>query len=77
MRVRSIPTRSRKIGDCRFFSGDKRDDNNLTEDKVAMYNEFGTQDIPSRPFMRKEHNVLQKRITKGGAKSSAIFENMC
>ena len=45
-----------------FLSGDKRDDGRLTEDQVALYNEFGTADIPARPFMRRAHAVLQKKI---------------
>lgn len=47
-----------------FLSDDKRKDGKLTEDKVALYNEFGTKDIPARPFMRRAHKVLKNKIPK-------------
>jgi len=47
-----------KIG---YLGGELReDDSSLTMAQVAAFNEFGTKDIPSRPFMSEGFNEANK-----------------
>lgn len=47
-----------------YYEGEQHKGENATLSEIALYNEFGTKDIPSRPFLRNAEAKIQERATE-------------
>ena len=69
-RLNSLDGTKLQIG---FFEEDKYDDTGTPVAQVAMYNEYGTQLHPSRPFMQDTFDsAVAKLAIKNGLKATVV-----
>nr|DAQ84082.1 MAG TPA: virion morphogenesis protein [Caudoviricetes sp.] len=44
-----------------YYEGEQHKGENATLSEIALFNEFGTKDIPARPFLRNAEAKIQQR----------------
>lgn len=62
-----------------YYEGEQTKDGKATLSDIALYNEFGTGDIPSRPFLRNAEAKIQERsreIVKAGIDDSKTLNRI-